>query len=95
MAAVGAAHLAPALATRQSLDEHVAHVDDDVSIRGQEWPVISQRGDSPNGPSGTLRHSDRVRARPNDAAPLSKPMRDARLRSSGDGLGLPGIVGDV
>lgn len=62
-----------------------SHVDC-VSIRGQEWLVISQGSDSQNGPSGTLCHSARVRACPIDPAQLSKPMRDARLRSSRDGL---------
>ncbi len=62
-----------------------SHVDC-VSIRRQEWLVISQGSDSQNGPSGTLCHSAWVRACPIDPAQLSKPMRDARLRSSRDGL---------
>lgn len=67
-----------------------SHVDC-VSIRGQEWLVISQGSDSQNGPSGTLCHSAWVRACPIDPAQLSKPMRDARLRSSRDGLCCQGL----
>lgn len=62
-----------------------------VSIRRQEWLVISQGSDSQNGPSGTLCHSAWVRACPIDPAQLSKPMRDARLRSSRDGLCCQGL----
>lgn len=62
-----------------------------ISIRGQEWLVISQGSDSQNGPSGTLCHSAPVRACPIDPAQLSKPMRDARLRSSRDGLYCQGL----
>lgn len=58
-----------------------SHVDG-ISIRGQEWRVISQGSDSQNGASGTLCHSAPVSACPIDPAQLSKPMRDARLRSS-------------
>jgi len=58
-----------------------------VSIGRQECLVISQGSDSQNRPSGTLCHSDRVRTCPIDPAQLSEPMRDARLRSSMDGLG--------
>lgn len=46
--------------------------------------MISQGSDSQNGLSGTLCHSAPVRACPIDPAQLSKPMRDARLRSSVD-----------
>lgn len=48
--------------------------------------MISQGSDSQNGLSGTLCHSASVRACPIDPAQLSEPMRDARLRSSRDGL---------
>lgn len=67
-----------------------SHVDC-ISIRGQEWLVISQGSDSENGPSGTLCHSAPVRACPIDPAQLSKSMRDARLRSSRDGLCCQGL----
>lgn len=53
--------------------------------------MISQGSDSENGPSGTLCHSAPVRACPIDPAQLSKSMRDARLRSSRDGLCCQGL----
>lgn len=53
------------------------HVDC-ISIRGQEWLVISQGSDSQNGTPRTL-------TRPADPAQLSKTVRDTRLRSSRDG----------
>lgn len=97
-----APHLAPACThTYRELTQGKKHVlkkgfpnrshVDFVSIRGQEWLVISQGSDSQNGPSGTLCHSAWVRACPIDPAQLSKPMRDARLRSSRDGLCCQGL----
>lgn len=53
--------------------------------------MISQGSDSQNGPSGTLCHSAPVRACPIDPAQLSKPMRDARLGRSRDGLYCQGL----
>lgn len=67
-----------------------SHVDC-ISIRGQEWLVISQGSDSQNGPSGTLCHSAPVRACPIDPAQLSQPMRDTRLRSCRDSLCCQGL----